>query len=133
MNATRIKWQLPHFANLLAALISFLPRLQAQIAVPPLVTYHGRLSASGTNYVGTGYFKFAIVNGGTNLNRSAGGYCVTAGGGVSSAVVTDGGSGYTVVPQVTILAPPRISRCWGYGHCHDGGWRGHQRDHSNSR
>ena len=106
MNATRIKWQLPHFANLLAALISFLPRLQAQIAVPPLVTYHGRLSASGTNYVGTGYFKFAIVNGGTNLNRSAGGYCVTAGGGVSSAVVTDGGSGYTVVPQVTILAPP---------------------------
>ena len=78
----------------------------AQTAVPPVVTYQGRLSAAGTNWNGLGYFKFAIVNGGTNLNRTANGYCLTAGGQVTGFVVIDGGSGYTTPPHVAIYGPP---------------------------
>ena len=38
----------------------------AQPAVPPVITYQGRLSASTTNFSGTGYFKFSIVGQSTN-------------------------------------------------------------------
>ena len=80
----------------------------AQTAVPPVVTYQGRLSAAGTNWNGLGYFKFAIVNGGTNLNRTANGYCLTAGGQVTGFVVIDGGSGYTTPTRRRLGAEIRV-------------------------
>jgi hypothetical protein len=38
----------------------------AQVAVPPTISYQGRLTAGGTNFSGSGQFKFALVNSNTN-------------------------------------------------------------------
>src|SRR5688572_29672946 len=46
---------------LIAAILSFLPgMLLAQ--VPSLINYQGRIAVGGTNYDGTGQFKFALVS-----------------------------------------------------------------------
>ncbi|HEY0368568.1 MAG TPA: hypothetical protein VGC85_03135, partial [Chthoniobacterales bacterium] len=37
--------------------------LRAQVAPPPLINYQGRVLAGGTNFDGTGQFKFALVSG----------------------------------------------------------------------
>src|SRR5688572_8117723 len=43
----------------------FLYSVHAQ--VPQLINYQGRLTAEGTNFAGHGQFKFALVDGNTNI------------------------------------------------------------------
>lgn len=71
-------------------------------AVPPVITYSGRVSVSNAFYTGTGQFKFALVNAGTNSSRPATATATTSGGFVTIITVTDGGAGYTAAPVVTI-------------------------------
>ncbi len=76
----------------------------AHAQVPLHLNHQGRVAVQGTNFHGTGQFKFALVDAGTNLNQTA-----TASG-IATAMVTSisvnsGGSGYTAPPAVTI-APP---------------------------
>src|SRR5687768_1056135 len=71
-------------------------------AVPPTISYQGRVQVSGTNFSGTGLFKFALVSKGTNLNRQATATATVTSGFVTSISVTDGGFGYTAPPAVTI-------------------------------
>ncbi len=74
--------------------------------VPSVVTYQGRITASGTNYSGLGYFKFALIAGSVNLSRQATAYATVAGGAVTSVNLSDGGAGYQVPPAVTFMSMP---------------------------
>ena len=47
----------------LVAILTQAAALWAQ--VPPMISYQGRITASGTNFTGTGQFAFALVDGGT--------------------------------------------------------------------
>lgn len=78
----------------------FLPLARAQ--VPQMINYQGRLVIGGTNYNGSGPFKFALVDAGTNTSRTATATCLSAGGYVVSYTVTYGGSGYVTPPTVTV-------------------------------
>ncbi len=88
----------------LAPLLSFIIAGSALVAqVPQHISYQGRVSVNGVNFHGTGEFKFALVDSGTNLSQTA-----TATG-IATAIVSvnliSGGSGYATPPVVTI-APP---------------------------
>ena len=49
-------------ASVLSALsVLFVPSLRAQ-TVPQLLNYQGRVAVGGTNFSGTGQFRFALVN-----------------------------------------------------------------------
>lgn len=76
----------------------------AHAQVPLHLNHQGRVAVQGTNFHGTGQFKFALVDAGTNMNQTA-----TASGtatlAVTSVSITSGGSGYINPPVVTI-APP---------------------------
>jgi alpha-tubulin suppressor-like RCC1 family protein len=91
------------FAVLLAGLI-----LHAQLgrAENVQVTYQGRVQSGGSNFNGTGQFKFALVTS-TNLSRPATATAVMGGLApnqfVSSCTVTDGGNGYTGSVSVSFL------------------------------
>lgn len=75
--------------------------------VPPLLSYQGRLTASGTNFNGPGWFKFALGQHGANLARPAlATAALNSNGGVASVTVQDGGAGYTAAPAVTIVTMP---------------------------
>jgi hypothetical protein len=47
----------------LIILIGLISPMAAQ--VPQLINYQGRVAVNGTNFDGTGQFKFALVDGGT--------------------------------------------------------------------
>jgi hypothetical protein len=79
------------------------PNLRGQ--VPSMLTYQGRLQASGTNFTGTGQFKFALVDAGSNTVRSATATATVNAGVIAGILVTDGGSGYSSAPSVTITDP----------------------------
>jgi hypothetical protein len=81
-------------------LLSTCPTVRA--AVPPVISYSGRISVSDTRFTGTGQFKFALVNDGTNANRLATGTATISFGFLVDIAVSDGGSGYTTAPTVTI-------------------------------
>ncbi|NOS72151.1 MAG: hypothetical protein HOP33_19775 [Verrucomicrobia bacterium] len=67
-----------------------------------VVTYQGRVTDNGTNFNGTGQFKFALLTS-TNHNHTARG---NAGfqlfGIIQTFILVDGGNGYLVPPTVTI-------------------------------
>ena len=80
------------------ALAASVNSLKAQNTV---VTYQGRVTDNGTNFNGTGQFKFALITS-TNNNHTA---TATSGGNgdaITFIAVVDGGNGYTVAPTVTI-------------------------------
>jgi len=68
-------------------------------------TYQGRVTDNGTNFTGTGQFKFALVTS-TNYNHQATATAVLGGVYpnyfVSGCVTNNGGSGYVSAPAVTI-------------------------------
>jgi hypothetical protein len=76
-----------------------------QLAAQNIVfTYQGRVTDNGTNFNGTGQFKFALV---TSTNTSGQATAVANLGGtgpfyVNGYTVTSGGSGYVTAPAVTI-------------------------------
>lgn len=76
----------------------------APAQVPGILNYQGRLSAGGTNvFNGLGQFKFALVNGGTNVSRQATAVPTVSGGFLTEINVVDGGAGYAEAPAVTII------------------------------
>ena len=70
--------------------------------VPHVMTYQGRVAAGGTNFSGTGQFKFALVSGGTSAAAQASGAATVSFGFVVQIAITSGGAGYTAAPTVTI-------------------------------
>jgi hypothetical protein len=53
---------------LIAAVVAMLPAIPSLHAeVPHLLTVQGRLNVDGTDFSGTGHFKFALVDGGTEV------------------------------------------------------------------
>lgn len=66
-----------------------------------LFTYQGRVTDNGTNFTGTGQFKFALVTS-TNYNHQATATAVDSSGFITSYNITAGGNGYTTAPAITI-------------------------------
>jgi hypothetical protein len=87
---------------LLAFSLLAVPSIRA--AIPQLIHYQGRMVVGGTNYAGTGQFKFALISGEMNTNRTATASAKVnlLGGGISAVIVEDGGSGYVFAPEVII-------------------------------
>src|SRR6187402_3818991 len=70
--------------------------------VPQLMNYQGRVTVAGTNFDGTGWFKFSLVDAGANQNKTATATCtISSSGRVSGVMLISGGNGYTSVPTVT--------------------------------
>lgn len=88
--------------SLRAAVLSFASVLSASAQVPHLLHHQGRVAVAGVNFNGTGQFKFALVDAGTNLSRTATATATVAGGLITSVTVTDGGAGYTAIPSASI-------------------------------
>ncbi|MDB6111915.1 MAG: hypothetical protein JWR69_3665, partial [Pedosphaera sp.] len=65
-----------------------------------MVTYQGQVSNNGSNFNGTGLFKFALVTS-TNANHQATGTAHLTGSFVTSCTVNQGGNGYISPPGVT--------------------------------
>ncbi len=68
---------------------------------PQLLNYQGRVSVNGTNFTGTGQFKFALLNSGSNVARTASGTATVAYGFLVNVTITDGGAGYAAAPSAT--------------------------------
>ena len=83
-------------------LLTVIAALPASAQVPGQTNYQGRVAVSGVNFNGTGQFKFALVDGGVNLNVTAQANVMTAAGAVTSIFLSTNGSGYTAPPAVTI-------------------------------
>ncbi len=89
--------------ELLPIILAFGVAFGAMAQVPSLISYQGRLSAGSTNvFNGPGQFKFALVNGGMDLNHQAKATATVSGGFLTLITVTDPGSGYLETPKVTI-------------------------------
>ncbi len=101
MKMSRIQIARAVFTLWLLTFFGWTPTLFAD--VPPIITYSGRVSVSNVFYTGTGQFKFALVNAGTNSSRQSTATATTSGGFVTIITVTDGGAGYTTAPTVTIM------------------------------
>lgn len=75
--------------------------------VPQIINYQGRVAVGAVNFDGTGQFKFALVDGGTNTALAAQATAVVDGvGRISSVNVTNGSSGYISPPSVSFSNPP---------------------------
>jgi hypothetical protein len=84
-------------------LLTLLFSAAAQAQVPQHLNYQGRVAVHGTNFHGTGQFKFAlVVPSNQNQTATATGFATAI---LSTISVNSGGSGYTTPPAVTI-APP---------------------------
>ena len=70
--------------------------------VPQLLNYQGRIAVNGTNFSGTGQFKFALISASTNASVQATARAIVDYGFLVSIVVNNGGSGYSTPPAVTI-------------------------------
>lgn len=84
--------------HLLAALLvaAFAIQVHAQNNV---ITYQGRVQSGGSNFIGTGQFKFALVTS-TNTSRQATATATISGGFLTIVTVTDMGLGYISAPNV---------------------------------
>jgi hypothetical protein len=92
------------FGKLLFAATFLLSSTVATIGqVPQLLNYQGRIAVNGTNFTGSGLFKFALVDGGTNLTRAATGIATNVSGFLVGVNITDGGAGYTTPPTVSVI------------------------------
>ena len=88
-------------AVLLCFLLALPVPLMAQ-GVPQLMNYQGRVTVAGVNHDGAGWFKFALVDGGADQNRTAAATAIISGSGrLSSLTLTDGGRGYVTPPVIT--------------------------------
>jgi hypothetical protein len=104
-----MKTKLHYFfmVSALFALSTLNSQLSTARAQNTVFTYQGRVTDNGTNFSGTGQFKFALVIGvDTNTPASPGSITIGAGGNIISIAVASGGSGYTTPPTVTILTGP---------------------------
>src|SRR6266496_4036728 len=90
----------------LRSFMPFVTLLAAAVAscgqVPQIIHYQGRISVEGTNFVGTGQFKFALVSGGSSPSGQATATATVVFGFLVQINLTSGGSGYSSAPEVTI-------------------------------
>ncbi len=70
--------------------------------VPQLLNYQGRIAVNGTNFTGTGQFKFALIGASTNASVRAAASGSVYYGFLVNITVNNGGSGYSTPPAVTI-------------------------------
>ena len=92
--------------NRLLALLALLLTGTACAQVPVLINYQGRVAVDGVNFSGTGQFKFALVDAGTNGSTQAFGNAFVSGmpdHHIGFVTMTNGGSGYTTPPAVTFF------------------------------
>src|SRR5580704_7273748 len=89
------------FALIVADACSLFTAVNPACAQSTMFTYQGRVTDNGTNFTGTGQFKFALVTS-TNFNHQATATANLSGTFVTSYNIISGGSGYTVAPTVTI-------------------------------
>ncbi|MCC6821386.1 MAG: tail fiber domain-containing protein, partial [Verrucomicrobia subdivision 3 bacterium] len=87
--------------NLLAMLLASLCITDSAHAQNTVITYQGRVTSHGTNFTGTGQFKFALVTA-TNIETTAKAEAITSGGFVTIINLISGGNGYITAPTVTI-------------------------------
>ena len=73
----------------------------AYAQVPQLLNYQGRVAVNGTNFTGSGQFKFALINNSQSISRTASGQATVSGGFLTIVTVIDGGAGYSTPPTVT--------------------------------
>ena len=88
------------FVAALALLVSGASSGLAQ--VPGTMSYQGRVQVSGNPFTGTGQFKFALVDVGSNTVRQATATASVTGGFLTAINVVNGGSGYATPPAVSI-------------------------------
>jgi len=58
-------------AIILSTTILFLASFTVIAQVPQLLNYQGRIAVNGTNFTGTGQFKFALISTSTNASVQA--------------------------------------------------------------
>jgi hypothetical protein len=97
LNRTKTNPSLFAAALLLATLTAQQSTLCAQ---ETMFTYQGRVTDNGTNFNGSGLFKFALVTS-TNTSSQATATAQLTGSFVTSCLVNSSGSGYTSPPAVT--------------------------------
>lgn len=85
--------------SIVTTLLLGVSTIHAQNAV---FTYQGRVSDSGTNFDGTGQFKFALVTSTNAANQATAVAHAPSGGFITLIDVVYGGSGYLTAPVVTI-------------------------------
>ena len=90
------------FALLPAIIGCWLVARSVSADVPHLLNYQGRVAVGGTNFDGTGQFKFALVNGGSSTTAQATASANVVFGFLVNITVTAGGAGYSAPPAVTI-------------------------------
>jgi hypothetical protein len=76
----------PHFALRCIAVLLTLVVVSAPAAVPSLISHQGRIAVNGTNFEGTGQFKFALVNAGGTITYWSNNNTSTAGSEPTAAV-----------------------------------------------
>jgi hypothetical protein len=92
--------------NAFCVAVALLATAGGLLAAPGIVTYQGMVRDNGANFNGVGHFKFALNVPGRNAEAvvTLQKYMNTGFNTVSSIKVTDGGSGYTTAPSVTLLS-----------------------------
>jgi hypothetical protein len=104
----------PHIPIVFGMAVLLLAAHGLQAQVPERLSYQGRIGVGGTNFTGTGQFKFALVDQGQAVVTRTATATATIGSGpfqagrITSVVVTDGGTGYSSVPKVRAIDPLRF-------------------------
>ena len=75
-----------------------------------VLNYQGRIAVNGTNFTGTGQFKFALVSANTNVSAPATASGTAFYGYLVHLSVNNGGYGYITPPAVTISDSTGIDR-----------------------
>jgi len=85
----------------LALVIASLASLPLHAALPDAVPYQGRVAVDGTNFTGTGQFKFAIYEHASGNFTPAIATATISGGSLTIVTVTAAGSGYSAGATVS--------------------------------
>lgn len=87
------------------AFLALADAMPASAGVPQMIHYQGRVAVGGTNFDGSGMFKFALVDGGTVVvpeTLQATAIAVVVGGEIRAITAIEGGAGYVTAPSVEI-------------------------------
>jgi len=94
-------------------LLSFALAAAAQAQVPQMINYQGRITIGGTNFDGTGWFKFALVDGaGATTYWSTGADAVSVPVTKGSYAVLLGDAGMTPIPVAIFTNADVRLRVW---------------------
>ena len=86
----------------LLAALSILPLQWGSAQVPHLLQHQGRIAVDGVNFNGSGQFKFALLDAGTNVAQPATATATVVAGSIVAVNVMAPGLGYTSPPAVTV-------------------------------